>query len=174
METLIGILIVAALVGGVIAFTWLKDKAIGSAVGAVNRKVQSRTHAEGLEYVHNQFFYAIDRPSEEIIDALRQGVKAGERAPVAIPATHLVSRETERITWACANKVQTLWTASAMVVTAHSEEGEQRGVVLTFPEAIQADGVVAEVSAMRVLKNEVLTALQSLDPDTEETVLEFD
>lgn len=175
MDTFLGLLGLAAIVAIVYIVTQLKDKTVGSAVGAVNRKVQAATHAEGLTYGDTQFFYAITTPDPRVVAALVSGVKAGDSAPVlGVGSTYREHMSETQVTWAHGTKVQTAFRAQAALVTATDSSGrEQRGVLLHFTDLTTVDGVVAEVSAMRALKHDVLTALRSLDPSVEETVLEW-
>lgn len=172
MGTVLGILAFVAVVAVFMGLTALKDKAVDSAVGAVNRKVQGRTHQEGLSMARQQYFYDIDAGDEEIVEALVRGVKAAAGPPAAVAATYVETTSPQQVRWSHGTRLHTSFSTVAMVVTANLEDGtEQRGVVLTFPDVSTADGVVADVSAMRALKHDVLAALRGLRPTVEETEL---
>ncbi|GAB3257967.1 hypothetical protein [Nocardioides dilutus] len=175
MEAVLGLLVFAAIVAVVYAVTQLKDRVVGSAVGAVNRKVHAGTHAEGVAYANTQFFYGIDAPDARVIDALVAGVKAADSPRlVGVGSTYRERVTSSEVVWAHGTKAMTAFRAHAAIVTTQDPNGEeQRGVLLGFADVTTIDGVVAEVSAMRALKHDVLAALSSLDSSVEETVLEW-
>ena len=170
---MLGILALVAFVAIIALLTSLKDKLVGSVIGAANRRVQPTKHAAGVELVTNTFFYAIDAPNERIIQALTSGVKARSTAPaLGLGETFIEGHDDNTVTWAHGTKLSTSFRAVAAVVTTELEGGgEQRGIVLGFPESSVADGLTADMSAMRALKHDVLTSLRTLYPDVEEVVV---
>lgn len=155
--------------------TSLKDKAVGSAVGAVNRKVSRKTHEEGLEYARNTYVFEIDGPESgvtDVVNAMRVGVKAGSKPTLSpIASTYVTEASPSRIRWVHGNKFVNSFTATAVVEDDLSGEGCQRRVRLEFSNLSVADGIVADVSAMRALRHDVLVSLQKLDPTTKESVV---
>lgn len=169
MEALISLAIFAAIVVAVYWLAKARDHVASSAYSAVNRKVRSGTHQAGLEIAHGQFFYATDAPRATIIKALRSAVKAGEKVPGGLSATHVAASDNDTVHYAHGSRLGTAFRATAAFVTAAFEDGtKQPGVVLVFSDVKVADGVVAEVGAMKALKHDVLTALRASDPTVEE------
>lgn len=166
--------------GVVLLLCWgaiaLKDAAISSTVGAVNRKVNSRSHSDGVEMSEAMYFYEVEEAPEKLISALREGVLAapGTRAELGassfvVPRTYIEAVDDASICWSHGNTMSTAFQAVARPVTATFEDGSSRsGIVLAFPEVGTIDGVVAAVGAMKALRHDVLAALQTIDPEVVE------
>ncbi|MFT4188481.1 MAG: hypothetical protein QM621_07845 [Aeromicrobium sp.] len=181
MDTLVGvvgaILLLAVLGAVVYGLTMLKDAAVdtvaGAAAGAINRRVRSDVHAEGLAMAENLLFYNVDATDEAIITALSQSVTSTVGPPRVsfggLDATYLVGVETNRVYFAHGTRSTTSFTATAAIVAANGVDGiARRGVVLSFQDLTTADGVIAEVSAMRALRHDARAALGALDSDVSE------
>lgn len=183
MEKLVGFVVFALIVAVLWGLGRLKDKAIDASVGAVNRRVQSGKHADGVQLAESIFFYGVgasEATDAEIIASLRSGVlaapgKAASDSPpvIGVPTTHVRQVEESRIAWAHGTSIATSFTAAATVVTVNWESGDsERGVALSFPDVSERDGIVADITSMRALKTDVLTALRTIDPNVVEKVID--
>lgn len=157
--------IVIAVIVVFMGLTALKDKVMDAAKGSVNRRMYRRTHQEGLEFVESTFFFAVDAPGTDLIGLLAEKVEAVATPPIGgLMRTYLADRQPSEVTWKHGTKFATSFTAVARAVTAKMEDGSSaEGIVLAFPEASTAGGVIADVSAMRALKIDVERALQTVD-----------
>lgn len=176
METVIGFAVFSVLVAVCWGVLTLRDAAISSTVGAVNRRVNHRKHTIGVDMARSTFFYGIEGTSDQLVEVLKEGVMCAAGTPATADATslitprlHVMSVDEESIGWRYKSRTRDGFTAIARVATAEFADGSSHaGVVLGFPEVHTLDGVVADVDAMTVLRHDVLAALRSIDPEVVE------
>lgn len=172
MELLFGILLLAAIAGGVYLF----NKGSDAVFSSLNRTVQKKTHNEGTELLNNHVFFVTQAPSSTIVTTLRSHVVDLEDPPVVFPARTYVAgydHSAASIVWRHGTKVNTVFEAKAFVVDAEIAGRTQHGVLFTFTEGTTNGGVLAAVSAMRALKEQVHLTLKSVDTTVEEKLVDL-
>jgi hypothetical protein len=170
MESFIGILAIVAVVAISLWLASLRDRAVSSAVGAANRRLQPNKHAEGQAFVDTVHVFGISAPTNRIVDTLASQVTSRTSAPtVSFGETFLVSTGVDQVEWAHGTSLQISFRAVARVGEAElADDTKQTIVALQYFEATLADGLVADLASMKKLKAAVQAALTSIDAGVEE------
>lgn len=158
------VLLLVAMMVVVVAWGWGKDKL---AARAHQVTVARQNQKRGQELVGTALRGTATATPLAVRDALASLVETVDAPPVLVPDIYVESEHTDRILYACGNRIATTFRAILILRAADGRVVvEQR-----FLEWTTADGVVSPVATMQRLRTDIARAIRAVDPQATVTVV---
>jgi hypothetical protein len=159
MEIIYGIMLLAVIIGLVIAWEKFKEY---SAEKLSQSVFQRREHREGQELVSQKLVFSAHASVDDVRTAVLSTVKIAPNVPPVIADAHLIKATDEYILYGFGNKLNP-HNFRGLLSFDETEDGVRGSWEIV--NWTLGDGIVAGQSVMKRLVADINTALRSVDPN---------
>lgn len=154
METVLAILVLAALVGGI----YLWQKGVGAARKGITRAVAHGTHVRGQDAVHRQLDFTVPVPAESLLSLIKQRLEVVPSPPAIQHDVYLAQDSDDLLVYAVGNK---LYTALRYAISVDNVGDHATGLA-TVLDWTESDGLVTHIDKIERLERHVTAAVETV------------
>jgi hypothetical protein len=161
MNTLLGVLIIAAFIGVILLIRYFMRKGINAAAKSANKHILFRSEYQTeRQLISEPLTFETTVSVEEIMRQLTAYVSPEDTIPAVRAAFHELSRSADHVTYAYGNKFQT---QTFVATVQFKKSGEATQGIFKFLRWHEKDGMLVCADIMKKMRTQVWSAFSASD-----------